>query len=56
MFELKKYIEVIFHDTEEGCRIWRKSNLSSWDFDEILLFQVENASAKNLQRIYVYQH
>ena len=23
LFELKKYREVIFHKTEEGCKIWR---------------------------------
>ena len=27
MFELKKYRWVIFHDTEEWCKIWRKSDL-----------------------------
>ena len=27
MFELKKYREVIFHDTRERCKIWRKTNL-----------------------------
>ena len=28
----------------------------NWDFDEILLSKVENALAKNWQRIYVYWH
>ena len=27
MFELKKYRRVIFHDTEEWCKIWRKTDL-----------------------------
>ena len=27
MFELKKYRGVIFHDTEESCKIWRKTDL-----------------------------
>ena len=27
MFELRKYRGVIFHDTEEWCKIWRKTNL-----------------------------
>ena len=27
MFELKKYRGVIFHDTEEWCKIWRKTDL-----------------------------
>ena len=26
MFELKKYREVIFHDTEGWCKIWRKTD------------------------------
>ena len=27
IFELQKYIEVIFHDTEEWCKIWRKNEI-----------------------------
>ena len=27
LFELKKYIGVIFHDNEEWCKIWRKTDL-----------------------------
>ena len=27
MFKLKKYRGVIFHDTEERCKIWRKTEL-----------------------------
>ena len=27
MLDLKKYRGVIFHDTEEWCKIWRKTNL-----------------------------
>ena len=27
MFQLKKYRGVIFHDTEERCKIWIKTNL-----------------------------
>ena len=26
-FDLKKYRRVIFHDTEESCKIWRKTDL-----------------------------
>ena len=26
-FDLKKYWGVIFHDTEESCKIWRKTDL-----------------------------
>ena len=28
MFDLKKFRGVIFHDTEEWCKIWRKTDLS----------------------------
>ena len=28
LFELKKYRGVTFHETEEGCKIWRGINLS----------------------------
>ena len=38
LFELKKYRGVIFHETEEGCKIWRGIDLSfqSWhkEFDK----------------------
>ena len=27
MFDLKEYIGIIFHDTEGGCKIWRKTDL-----------------------------
>ena len=27
MFDLKKYRGVIFHETEESCKIWRKTGL-----------------------------
>ena len=27
MFDLKKYRGVIFHDTREWCKIWRKTDL-----------------------------
>ena len=27
MFDLKKYGGIIFHDTEESCKIWRKIDL-----------------------------
>ena len=39
LFELKKYREVIFHDTEEWCKIWRKIDLllGNWhmEFEKI---------------------
>ena len=34
LFELKKYRGVIFHDTEEWCKIWRKTDLSFVKCDE----------------------
>ena len=37
-FELKKYIGVIFHETEDGCKSWRGIELSfqNWhkEFDK----------------------
>ena len=32
LFELKKYRRVIFHETEEGCKIWRGIDLSFQDW------------------------
>ena len=32
LFELKKYRGVIFHETEEGYKIWRGINLSLQDW------------------------
>ena len=38
LFSLKKYRRVIFHESEEGCKIWRVINLSfqNWqkEFDK----------------------
>ena len=38
LFELKKYRGVIFHETEEGCKIWRGVDLlfQTWhkEFDK----------------------
>ena len=59
LFEIKKYREVIFHDIEEWCKIWRKTDLflgkwdeefgkfspEHWNFDKILLSKVENVWA-----------
>ena len=38
MFELKKYIGIIFHDTEEEYKSWRGINLS---------FQIDIGDFKN---------
>ena len=35
LFELKKYREVIFHETEEGYKIWRGTDLSFQNWQEI---------------------
>ena len=70
-FDLKKYRGVIFHDTEELCTIWRKTDLrfGKWHekFGKLspehlevqklgLLSQVENPRAKSLQGSYVQWH
>ena len=34
MFELEKYRGVMFHDTEEWSKIWRKTNLWFWKWHE----------------------
>ena len=60
MLDLKKYIGVIFHDASEWCKIWRKLNCGlenkalkvgtqNWIFCGVLLSQVENVWASNLQ-------
>ena len=36
MFDLKKYRGVIFHDTEEWCKIWRKTDLWFEKFHKFL--------------------
>ena len=49
LFELKKYRGVIFHETEEGYKIWREIDLSfqNWHkkFDK---FWPEHSSLKNI--------
>ena len=34
IFDLKKYRGVIFHDTEEWCKIWKKTDLWFWKWHE----------------------
>ena len=34
MIDLKKYRGVIFHDTENWCKIWRKTDLWFWKWHE----------------------
>ena len=49
MFELKKYRRVIFHDTAEWCKIWRKTNLrfGKWH-EEFGRFSPEHSKVSKL--------
>ena len=49
MFELKKYRRVIFHDTEEWCKIWRKTDLwfGKWH-EEFGKFSPEHSKVSKL--------
>ena len=49
MFELKKYRGVIFHDTEEWCKIWRKTDLwfGKWH-EEFGKFSPEHSKVSKL--------
>ena len=49
MFELKKYRGVIFHDTEEWCKIWRKTDLwfGKWHW-EFGIFSPEHFKVSKL--------
>ena len=46
LFQLKKYTGIIFHETEEGYKIWRRMNLSFQnlhkEFDKILTLALES--------------
>ena len=50
MFELKKYRGVIFHDTEEWCKIWRKTDLwfGKWH-EEFGKFSPEHTKVSKLR-------
>ena len=50
LFELKKYREVIFHGTEERCKIWRKTDLwfEKWH-EEFGKFSPEHSKVSNLE-------
>ena len=43
MFELKKYRGVMFHETEEWCKIWRKTDLyfPEWHEEFVKFLQAE---------------
>ena len=49
MFELKKYREVIFHDTRVWCKIWRKTDLwfGKW-YEEFNKFSPEHTKVSKL--------
>ena len=49
MFELKKYRGVIFHDTAEWCKIWRKTDLrfGKWH-EEFGRFSPEHSKVSKL--------
>ena len=49
MFDLKKYTGVIFHDTEEWCKIWRKTDLcfGKWH-EEYGKFSLEHLNVSKL--------
>ena len=51
-FELKKYREVIFHDTEQWCKIWIKPDLvvskMAWGIGELSL---EHSKS---EKLYIY--
>ena len=44
-FELKKYRELIFHDTDERCKIWRRISLSfqNWHKRSLTYFDSEHS-------------
>ena len=47
-FHLKKYRRVIFHDTEESCKIWRKMDLWSGNYEEFGKFSSEHLKVSKL--------
>ena len=49
LFELKKYREVIFHDTEEWCKIWRKTGLLLGKWQEFCKFSPEHLKVSKLE-------
>ena len=51
MFELKKYSGVMFHDTEDWCKIWRKTELlfEKW-YEEFGKFLPEHLKVSKLGR------
>ena len=50
LFELKKYRGVIFHDIEEWCKIWRKTDLllGKWH-EEFGKFSPEHSKVSQLE-------
>ena len=72
MFELENYWEVVFHDTEEWCKIGWKTDawFGKWHeesgrklkclkylhFNKLLLTKVYNVWAKNVQKSYFWRY
>ena len=50
MFELQKYRRVIFHDTEELCKFWRKADLlfEKW-YEKFGTFSPEHSKVSKLR-------
>ena len=50
LFELKKYRGIIFHETEEWCKIWRKTALllGKW-YEEFCKFSPEHLKVSRLE-------
>ena len=48
LFELKKYRGVIFHDIEEWCKIWRKTDLLLGKWQEFGKFSPEHLKVSKL--------
>ena len=54
-FELKKYRGVIFHENEEGCKIWREIDLSFQDWHkEFDKFWPEHSKVSNVLTLIVF--
>ena len=47
-FQLKKYKGVMYHNTEEWCKIWRKANLLFLKWQDFGEFWFENSKASKL--------
>ena len=47
---MKKYWEIMFHDTEKWCKVWRKATLSSkTDLRNLVNFNASSDKSENLR-------